>query len=566
MKVWLLLILAVTVRLPAFAPSLSEGASAWPGRSAQREGRKADTTYSQAHTHPEPPSPSVLEIAKRPVPLRTGIGVAHDQVATGSRQAQAFYDQGLAYLHSYWWLEAARSFNHALALDTNLAMAHAGLSIAYAELNATADAKAALARAQALMAGTPSIPAHDRRHIELRALQMAAEPGGVWPPPAQAEFRVRVDRALEEFPADEELWLLRGFAESPDAAERGQGSVAASIRFYEKARTLAPDHFAPHHYLTHAYENTGRIDEALAEGATYAKMAPDVPHARHMHAHDLRRAGRLDDAIAEFLAADALATEYFRSERVPAEYDWHYQHNVDLLATSYQYVGRMAKAEALLKTSFAMSSPLVQQEVNKREWPVFLLARGRAADALDAATAMAAHRSPIVSAAGHVMIGEARLALGDPKAAADEANAALRLMRGAMGAGIVAHALKQLQGEFLLRTGQGARARTMLQEVVRDLRSAPGPDAWSQALFALESIGRAARESGEWQLASWIASQMLEHDPNYAGSHYASALVADHDGDRARARAEFALAKKYWRNADPGLDELKAIERYLQGR
>jgi len=34
------------------------------------------------------------------------------------------------------------------------------------------------------------------------------------------------------------------------------------------ALALAPGHFAAHHYLTHAYENTGRVARALAEGAT----------------------------------------------------------------------------------------------------------------------------------------------------------------------------------------------------------------------------------------------------------------------------------------------------------
>jgi hypothetical protein len=53
-----------------------------------------------------------------------GIGSAHDAVSTASKQAQAFYDQGLACLHSYVWLEAARSFNQALALDPKLALAH----------------------------------------------------------------------------------------------------------------------------------------------------------------------------------------------------------------------------------------------------------------------------------------------------------------------------------------------------------------------------------------------------------------------------------------------------------
>jgi tetratricopeptide (TPR) repeat protein len=493
----------------------------------------------------------VLEVAKRPLPLRTGIGVAHDAAATTAKDAQAFYDQGLAYLHSYVWLEAARSFNQALRIDPQLALAHAGLTIAYVELNAPAAAQAALARAQAL-AGA----GHDRRHVELRALQMAAE-AAPRDGAKLAAYRTALDAALTAFPADQELWLLRGRAESPDPADRGQGSVAASARFYEKARTLAPGHFAPHHYLTHAYENSGRMTEALTHGATYAKMAPGVPHARHMHGHNLRRVGRIDEAIAEFSAADALESVYLAAEKVPAEYDWHYQHNLDLLATSYQYVGRMAKAEALFKASFAMASPLVVQEFNKREWPLFLIARGRAREALDAAGRMAAHRSPVVSATGHIAAGHARLALGEFKQAADEANAALRALRGAEGGALAADALKALQGEFFLRTGQTAKGRPMLEEVARHVRAAPGPDAWTQALFTLEAIARAAREVGDWDFAAWAARQMLEHDPNYAGTHYALALVAEHKGDAAAARAARALVAKHWKDADPGLVESK---------
>jgi hypothetical protein len=63
-------------------------------------------------------------------------------------------------------------------------------------------------------------------------------------------------------------------------------------------------------------------------------MALAVPHARHMHGHNLRRVGRIDEAIAEFGAADALESAYVAAEQIPVEYDWHYQHNLDLLATS----------------------------------------------------------------------------------------------------------------------------------------------------------------------------------------------------------------------------------------
>src|SRR6266487_69590 len=123
--------------------------------------------------HPAPPpSSAILDVAKRPVPLRTGIGSAHDAVATKSKDAQAFSDQGLAYLHSYVWLEAARSFNQALRIDPNLAVAQAGVSLAYTELNAPRAATAALERARTLSRAANE---HDRRHVEARTLQAAAE-------------------------------------------------------------------------------------------------------------------------------------------------------------------------------------------------------------------------------------------------------------------------------------------------------------------------------------------------------------------------------------------------------
>jgi tetratricopeptide (TPR) repeat protein len=515
------------------------------------------TPQGLAHDHQRPPAfPALPELARRPLPLRTGIGSAHDAVSTPSREAQAFYDQGLAYLHSYVWLEAARSFNQALRLDPDLAVAFAQLSIAYTELNDQAAASEALTRAKSLAPGSSE---HDRRHIEARAVQSDLELARPRDPARLETYRVLLDQALARFPDDEELWLARGLAQSSDPAERGQGSLADSLPFHEKARALAAGHFAAHHYLTHAYENTGRIDQALAEATTYAKMAPSVPHARHMLGHDLRRVGRTDEAIDEFLAADELETAYFKAEGVPIEYDWHYQHNLDLLATSYEYLGRMARAEELMKTSFAIESALVVQEFNKREWPVFLLSRGRAQEALDAALVLAGHRSPLVGATGHVMAGEARLAMAQYQAAADEANAALRLMRNTEGAGLVANALKQLQGEFFLRTGQRERGRTLLEEVAREARAAPGPDAWTQALFTLEAIARAAREVGDWELADWSSRQMVEHDPHYGGTHYALALLAGHRRDRAKEREEFEQARQAWKNADPDLAEMQTI-------
>src|ERR1700680_1709482 len=101
----------------------------------------AGPTMTRLAQRPLEPIPA--ELLERPVPLREGIGIAHEVMTTRSDRAQAYCDQGLAYLHSYVWIEAARSFNQALRMDRNLAMAYLGLSYALGELGASEGAREA---------------------------------------------------------------------------------------------------------------------------------------------------------------------------------------------------------------------------------------------------------------------------------------------------------------------------------------------------------------------------------------------------------------------------------------
>ena len=139
-----------------------------------------------------------------------------------------------------------------------------------------------------------------------------------------------------------------------------------------------------------------------------------MPHAVHMHGHELRRLGRINEAIARFEAADKLQRDYMAREKIAAEFDWHHAHNLDLLAASYQYTGQMKKAEALLKQSFNLPTNLLVQAVNKREWPAFLVARNRPAEALAAAQQLLAHPNLVVQATGHIEAGFAQLAMNKP--------------------------------------------------------------------------------------------------------------------------------------------------------
>ena len=511
----------------------------------------AAVAFSQHNPHSIPTVPQ--ELLERAVAIRTGIGAVHDDAGTKSKEAQAFYNQGLAYLHSFVWIEAARSFHEALRHDSNLALAQVGLSYCYIELSKPAQAKLAITAAQTLAAKSDD---HVRRHVEARALQMAAE-DAPRDPTKLAAYRKSLDAAIVAVPTDVELLLKRGIAESPDPADRGQGSVLASVPFYEQALKVSPNHLAAKHYMAHAFENNGRTKEAVDAASSYASQASAIPHARHMHGHELRRSGRIMDAIAQFEAADKLQRDYAAKEKIAAELDWHHAHNLDLLAASYQYIGQMRKAEALLKQAFALPSSLLVQVVNKRDYPAFLVGRNRLEEALAAAKSLASHPHPVAQAAGHIESGFALLAMNRFADGANASNAALRALKAAPdGQALAVIPLEALQGEFRLRTAQREQGRQAMENAARKWRALPGPDAWTQSLFRLEALARSARQVGDWPLAARMTQLMLEHDPNYAGTHYALALVAQHDGNAATAARQFDLAVKAWANADPDLPEV----------
>ncbi|HET8648188.1 MAG TPA: hypothetical protein VFO85_22015, partial [Vicinamibacteria bacterium] len=368
--------------------------------------------------------------------------------------------------------------------------------------------------------------------------------------------------ALAQDMESAELWLLRGNAEEPTAAGRGQRGGVASTVFYREALRVSPDNAAAHHYLTHSYEVIGRIPSALEEGEAYARLAPAIPHSHHMWGHDLRRVGRIDDAIAAFQRTDALERAYYAAEKIPAGLDWHHVHNLDLLATAFQHKGQMKRAEATLREAEALTAVTEYQEFNQKALPIFLLGRARWSDALESTRRYMSSKWASTRAVGHALSGHAQLGLGrleearQSLAAAEREMAAVPTLVGglAISRGSVLPYVDTLRGEILLREGR-AEGRDLLKDVQRRLRALPGPDAWIQSLFRLESIARMARDVGDWELAEYTARQMLDHDAAYAGSHLALALVARKRGQAEEATRASAAAARYWRDADADLAE-----------
>jgi tetratricopeptide (TPR) repeat protein len=500
------------------------------------------------------------EILSRPITRHAGIGNAHQKVSTSSVQAQGMYDQGLAYLHSYVWVDAARSFRQALRSDPHLAMACIGLADAYIGLQDVALARSAWQKAQGLAqfmsaSERPWLTIRDR---EIRTLESGNDPE------KYAAYRQSIDDAITANPRDPWLLVQRGLAAEASPFTHGQASGAESLPFYKKALALDAGNIAAFHYAIHANENLGNIKAALEQSATYARLAYAIPHAHHMHGHELMREGRTEEAIQEFVKTNTLEENEYKAEGIPAQYDWHHAHNLQLMAMNYELLGQMKTAEKLLREAFALPAYTEFLAYNRRAWPEFLLGRARYEEALTAAQELAKSQWPMARMAAHTLAGEADLALNR----ADEVKQELALAQkeAAHIPERVVAALPYpaaLEAALLLHDGRTQEGEAIFVKVEQSAMAMPGPDGWVAAIFVLDSIARLARESDDWPLAQYTAQQLIQHDPYYAGGHYAFGLVAEHAGEAEGSQQMFAAAEKYWSHADPDLPELITARKKL---
>ncbi len=74
------------------------------------------------------PRPEAL-LPRYPAHLMTGQGDIHFAITTSNPEAQKFFDQGVAQMHSFWAVEAERSFLQAAALDPEAPMPWWGVAM-----------------------------------------------------------------------------------------------------------------------------------------------------------------------------------------------------------------------------------------------------------------------------------------------------------------------------------------------------------------------------------------------------------------------------------------------------
>jgi len=305
------------------------------------------------------PPPSALA-PTLPARLLPGMGTVHLPITTSNPEAQQFFDQGLAQMHSFWAREAERSFLQAAALDPSAPMPQWGVAMVAAgdwrprfQLDLLAN-----------VAGRQTPPAtHRARTAARQAVELSQIPGKATDLEKMyiAAIAARRDtdakdpeegfvkgmRALlAKYPDEVEaqldlaLMVMRGFS-LPDKKPVASGSSEA-VTILRSLLPKVPDHPGLHHYIIHGFEGATFAKDAWPSCERYSQLVTNIPHALHMPGHIYSQTGRWQDAARSFTDAAANERTWMKQDKLYG--DGHHGHNVHYLATAYSFEGRFEDA------------------------------------------------------------------------------------------------------------------------------------------------------------------------------------------------------------------------------
>ena len=242
--------------------------------------------------------------------LFDGLGNFHRPITTSSKDAQAYFDQGMRLLWAFNHDESSRSFAKAAQLDPGCAMCFWGVALTVGpnyNLPMMAEPRAkvaseALQQAKANAAHTTPVEqaligALAARYPDAKPLDPSNE-GPVLTAYAQA-----MQGVASGFPDDSDVqtltaeammninaWKLWALDGTPAA---GTQEIVALLE-----RVIARDSLHPgaNHYYIHAIEASPHPEKAVRAAERLPGMMPAAGHLEHMPAHIMQRVGRYAEA------------------------------------------------------------------------------------------------------------------------------------------------------------------------------------------------------------------------------------------------------------------------------
>jgi tetratricopeptide (TPR) repeat protein len=307
-----------------------------------------------------PPLPEALMSADK-------LGHSHYRVSTTNAQAQAYFDQGLAFIYDYSYRGARRSFAEALKADPNCAMASWGMAVANGNtINSpeigekeSAAALGALENAarQPRMTGLEreligaqrvrfAVPAPTNR--QSLNLAYAGAMRQVWHrhPKDATVGALFADALIDCHPWDQ--WTLEG--KPKEGTEELMKTVNAVLR-------LDRNHLHALHLYIHAYEASPFPGRAKFAADRLENLAPGLSHLQHMPCHIYAHTGDWDKGVEANLNCLRSGDEYLASRKMLGRRGVLFDHYEIALAYAACMRGQSALARATIDGMFQEIPP-----------------------------------------------------------------------------------------------------------------------------------------------------------------------------------------------------------------
>jgi tetratricopeptide (TPR) repeat protein len=483
---------------------------------------------------------------------------------------------GLAWLHSFEYQRAERSFAAAAAADSSCGIAHWGAAMSFYHPLWAAPTVDEFRKGKAALAKAQSASSHSQRERDyITALAAFYDTPGSHGDRVLA-YEKAMDRLQRSYPEDNEAQILYALSliaagtitqDPAHARERRAGAILNA------ALERQPDHPGVAHYLIHSFDYPSLAEFALPAARRYASIAPDSAHAQHMPSHIFTRLGLWDEAIASNRAAEAAAKAWGKASGMAGAWDQQL-HAMDYLTYAYLQSGRDGEAEGVLReleaisganatptTAYAVTSIPARILLERRRWreaAAFELPAGLAG--LDA---LSAHKWAEANVRFANAVGAARS--GDQ----DRAKAAIDRLTAIEAALVVPPGeydwRKQVAIERQIAQGWLAYADGRSAEAIKIMRAAADLDDATEKhpvtpgsiLPAREQLGELLLELGQGEQALAAFQASLKRAPNRLGGLYGAGRAARLAGHADQARRYFVELVDVTKSADGSREEVK---------
>lgn len=496
------------------------------------------------------------------------------KVTTRSRDAQRWFNQGMALVYSFDHDNAIRCFQEAARIDPDCAMAWWGIAYScgmHINLPIVTPSRAALAWESIGKARTAA--AKGAAPVEVAMIDAQAKRFAENMP----EDHTAYDRAYADamrtvwnrFPGDADVGVL--FADAmmdlrpwdlwaPDGSPQpGTDEILSTL---EAVLKFAPSHPQALHLYIHCIEGSPNPSRAKFAADRLRGMEPALGHMVHMPSHIDVLTGNWDQCIEENAAAIRADARTRRSFGTPPGFLWLYMgHNRHMLAFGAMMSGRRDEAVASIRdlmaelpfeTEWAKDWGFVADYFGPMQYEVMI--RFGEWDAILKLPEPPA-RQPLSRTFLHVARGIAFAATGDAASARREQQAfreARDRVPGDAYAGnntapqVLAVADAMLDGEILLRERRSDEALARLREAVKledGLRYNEPPD-W--ILPVRHSLGAALMTLGRYNEAEAVYRADLRKWPDNGWSLYGLSQTLKHLGQKEEAAAIAGRFQKVW--------------------